>query len=219
MWLLLIIIIIIDQCIISRYASCFCHQLDPIKYPLNTEWSSIAQRITLLYDQHLDYNPQYDGYNLNITIKQADAILLGYPLQYTNIKSSTRINNLKLYANVTRSNGPAMTWSMHTIGHLEVDSTPPTRQMFKRTYEPYVRRPFYVWNEYMDGIEDGANNFITGAGGFLQLIINGYAGIRIKPDSLTIEKVALPPNATKLKLNGLFNYLLAIFCCFFLACA
>lgn len=172
----------------------------------------MAQRITLLYDPHLDYNPQYDGYNLNITIKQADVTLLGYPLQYTNIKSSTRRNNLKLYENVTRSNGPAMTWSMHTIGHIDVESTPPTRQMFQRTYEPYVRRPFYVWNEYMDGIADGANNFITGAGGFLQLIIYGYAGIRIKPDSLTIEKVALPPNATKLKLNGLFYYVLAIFC-------
>lgn len=158
-----------------------------------------------MYDQHLDYNPQYDGYNLNVTIKQADVTLLGYPLQYKNIQSSTRKNNLNFYANLTRSTGPAMTWSMHTIGHLDVDdSKPPTKQMFERTWLPYIRQPYYVWNEYMMGVKDGASNFITGAGGFLQLIIYGYAGIRINDDSLTIEKCTLPPTTTKLKLNGLY---------------
>lgn len=167
------------------------------------DWSSIAKRITLLYDRQLDYNPQYDGYNLNVKIKQADVTLLGYPLQYTNIQTTTRRNNLNFYENVTRANGPAMTWSMHTIGHLDVDPMPPSAHKFQKTYAPYVRQPFYVWNEYVNGVENGASNFITGAGGFLQLIIYGYAGIRINADSLTIEKSTLPPNTTQLKLNGL----------------
>lgn len=185
-----------------RFASCFCNQLDPIKYPLNSNWSSIAQHITLLYDRQLDYHPQYDGYNLSISIKQADAALLGYPLQFANIRASTHRNNLNYYANVTRSNGPAMTWSMHAIGHLEVDSTPPSEQIFNHTFIPYIRSPYFVWNEYVNGVPDGASNFITGAGGFLQLIMYGFAGIRINSDSLSLGHSQLPPKTTKLKLNG-----------------
>lgn len=95
-----------------------------------------------------------------------------------------------------------MTWSMHAIGHLETDSTPPTEQIFNRTFVPYIRLPYFVWNEYVNGVPDGASNFITGAGGFMQLIIYGYAGIRINFDSLIIEKPQLPPNTQQLKLNG-----------------
>lgn len=192
----------------SSFASCICHQLDPTRYDVNSNWTSIAKHITLIYDRELDYYPQYDGYNLNITIKQADVVLLGYPLEFANIQPSTRRNNLKLYANLTRENGPAMTWSMHAIGHLEVDSMPPSQKIFNRTYIPYVRSPYFVWNEYVNGVPGGAANFITGAGGFLQLIMYGYAGIRINVDSMSIEKPQLPPNTHRLKLNGLYisNY-------------
>lgn len=155
----------------------------------------------MLYDSHNDYNPQYDGYNLSIGIKQADVVLLGYPLQYANVQKTTRKNNLILYENVTRSNGPAMTWSMDAIGYLDVNILP-TEQLFNRTFIPYIRKPFYVWNEYVVGVKDGASNFITGAGGFLQLIMYGYAGIRINADSLTVKNPVLPPKINKLKLNG-----------------
>lgn len=165
------------------------------------KWLEIASKIRLLYDPILDYNPQFDGYDLSMHIKQADVALLGYPLQYANIGQSTRRNNLKFYENVTRTNGPAMTWSMHAIGHLDIDEIP-DEQQFRHTFEPYVRMPYYVWNEYVDGVEDGASNFITGAGGFLQLILYGYVGIRIQTDSMTIDKTKLPPHTERLKLNG-----------------
>lgn len=171
------------------------------KSDTNNNWSKIANKIRLLHDAKLDYNPQYEGYNLSIPIKQADVALLGYPLQYANINARTRRNNLKFYENVTRKNGPAMTWSMHAIGHLDIDELP-TEEFFNRTFASYIRKPFYVWNEYVDGVTDGASNFITGAGGFLQLIMYGYAGIRINADSLTIERSTLPPRTSKLKLNG-----------------
>lgn len=154
----------------------------------------------------LDYNPQYDGYNLSIPIKQADVVLLGYPLQYANVKKSTRRNNLEFYANVTRETGPAMTWSMHAIGHLEIAELP-TEELFHRTYAPYIRKPFYVWNEFVEGLSGGASNFITGAGGFLQLIMYGYAGIRINADSMTITRPTLPPRTNELKFNGWLSYL------------
>lgn len=194
-----------------RFASCVCNRLDPVKYTVNSNWSSIAQRITLLYDRQLDYNPQYDGYNLSIGIKQADVALLGYPLQFANIRTSTRRNNLNFYTNLTRPNGPAMTWSMHAIGYLETNSIPPNEEIFNRTFIPYIRSPYFVWNEFKNGIPNGASNFITGAGGFLQLIVYGFAGIRINSDSLSIHRPQLPPNTTGLKLKGLDTYCETIF--------
>lgn len=171
----------------------------------------MAKRITLLYDRELDYNPQYDGYPLGEKIKQADVALLGFPLYYANIQASTRRNNLLYYANVTDANGPAMAWSMYMIGFLESEPAAATIEMFRRAFVPYIRKPFYVWNENAAGTPTGAGNFITGAGGFLQLIMYGYAGIRINTDSMTIEKPALPPNTTELKLNGRIFF----FCCLF----
>lgn len=133
-------------------------------------------------------------------IKQADVVLLAYPLQYRMDRALKR-NNLNIYANVTRDSGPAMTWSMHALGHLDIGDVP-SETMFNRTFVPYIRKPFYTWNEYMNGVKDGAENFITGAGGFLQLIMYGYTGIRLNADALIISGSQLPPQTTKMILNG-----------------
>lgn len=172
----------------------------PSIYPSSTNWSSIASSIKLPYDVERDYNPQYDGYILGTQIKQADAILLAYPLQ-SGMAVTTKRNNLNIYANATRDSGPAMTWSMHALGHLDIGDVPSEPQ-FNRTFLPYIRKPFYTWNEYVNGVKDGAENFITGAGGFLQLIMYGYAGIRINADAMVINGPQLPPRTTKMILNG-----------------
>lgn len=43
-------------------------------------------------------------------------------------------------------------------------------------------------------------NFITGAGGFLQAVVYGYGGIRIKKDGLYFNST-LPPGVTKLAMG------------------
>lgn len=51
-------------------------------YEIVDKWSTIAKSLTLLYDETLKYNPQYEGYEIGTDIKQADIVLLGFPLQY-----------------------------------------------------------------------------------------------------------------------------------------
>lgn len=58
--------------------------------------------------------------------------------------SSTRLNDLTYYESVTRKDGPAMTWSMHTIGHLRLDDDAKAGEVFDKSYEGYVREPFKV---------------------------------------------------------------------------
>lgn len=57
-----------------------------------------------------------------------------------------------------------------------------------------------VWNENKGG--DGATNFITGMGGFLQSILFGFGGIRLHKNHLIIDPV-LPPDCNKLRFVGI----------------
>lgn len=57
---------------------------------------------------------------------------------------STRANDLYHYESVTRSSGPAMTWSMHTIGHLQLGEDRKANENFNKSYQAYVREPFKV---------------------------------------------------------------------------
>lgn len=60
-------------------------------------------------------------------------------------RRSTRANDLSYYETVTRESGPAMTWSMHAIGHLRIGNSKHAAQLFKDSYQGYVREPFKVF--------------------------------------------------------------------------
>lgn len=171
------------------------------KNETNDEWNDIATRLTILYDRELDYHPQFEGYKVGTEIKQADTVLIGYPLMFP-MNQSTRANDLKLYGSATRRSGPAMSNSMYAINYLDVDDEQRANEMLSATYKPYIRRPFNVWSEVIEG-EDGASNFITGAGGFLQTIFNGFLGVRLHLDRLEIRNPKLPENCTTLGVRGL----------------
>ena len=57
-----------------------------------------------------------------------------------------------------------------------------------------------MWSEYPDGT--GAINFITGMGGFLQSILNGYVGVRLKATGISL-KPSLPSSCSRLKVTGI----------------
>lgn len=123
--------------------------------------------------------------------------------------SETIRNNLHIYEKITRENGPAMTWAMHVIGHLDIGDVESAAALYDRSFVDYMRKPFYIWSEVLEAFE-GAGNFITGAGGFLQSIINGYGGVRLYNDTLYILNPRLPPKSTKLSFAGI-TYLESIF--------
>ncbi|XP_039765165.1 protein-glucosylgalactosylhydroxylysine glucosidase [Pararge aegeria] len=184
---------------LAQYVACQCKSYYMAKDP--DHWADIAWSLTLPYDETLDYHPQFQGYRRGEGIKQADAVLLGFPLQYP-MNISTRINDLTYYESVTRGNGPAMTWSMHTIGQLQIQDNLRAATLFNKSYEGYVREPFKVWTE-LRRPKVGAVNFHTGMGGFLQTLMFGYAGIRIHLNRLEITQPQLPPEATKFRIKGI----------------
>ncbi|XP_047545214.1 protein-glucosylgalactosylhydroxylysine glucosidase [Vanessa atalanta] len=184
---------------LAQYVSCLCKSYYMAKSP--DHWADIAWSLAMPYDETLNYHPQFQDYKRGDFIKQADAVLLGFPLQYP-MNISTRANDLTYYETVTRSNGPAMTWSMHSIGQLDIEENLKAAKLFNKSYEGYVREPFKVWSE-LRRPRVGAVNFLTGMGGFLQTLMFGYAGLRIHLDRLEVNRPQLPPEATRFRIKGI----------------
>lgn len=168
------------------------------------KWIEIAEKIRIIYDESLDYHPEFEGYVKGEEVKQADTILIGYPLMFP-MNESTRRNDLNYYVDATRKSGPAMTYSIFCINYLDIGDVEDANEMLVRSYKPYIRKPFNVWSEVVEG-DEGAGNFITGAGGFLQAIFNGFLGIRIHREFLEIKNPQLPKNSKKVKIGG-FSFL------------
>jgi len=185
----------------AKYAECLCGSS---MTPVPQDWLDLASSLSLLYDAEHDYHPEFEGYQFGTEIKQADVVLIGFPQQYE-MPASTRRNDLEIYENVTRHDGPAMTWAMHTIGFLDLDEVDKAAELFNRSYQNYVRQPYKIWTEAQPPTL-GAINFITGMGGFLQSVVSGFGGYRLHPEHILFHKPRLPPNTTGLKIKGL-NYL------------
>ncbi|GMI29495.1 hypothetical protein TeGR_g5640 [Tetraparma gracilis] len=146
------------------------------------EWGQVADSLVVLEaqdDTGATYHPEYAGYEIGTEIKQADVVLLGYPLGLE-MDAAVRRNDLDIYAAVTDGNGPAMTWAMHAVGFLELleesDSADDAGALFNRSFAN-VKEPFLTWTETPEG---GAVGFITGAGGFLQGLYSGWGGLRVE---------------------------------------
>ncbi|XP_058056371.1 protein-glucosylgalactosylhydroxylysine glucosidase-like [Anopheles bellator] len=182
------------------FAGCLCNNSGS-----GANWSEIAKRLKLPYDSGLDYHPQYDGYQPGTVIKQADTVLLGYPLQYAGQTATTRSNDLKTYEAVTRRTGPAMTWAMHSINHLDLGELDQAATYLNRSYQPYMKGSFLVWYELQQPSDSGgAKNFVTGAGGFLQAMLFGYGGARIYLDRMEVRgNLEPPPGSSGLVIKGI----------------
>jgi len=161
---------------------------------------------------HGGYHPEYQGFPKrpsNVRAKQADTILLAYPLGA--VENTAMIaNDLDFYERITDPTGPAMTWSMFAVGWFSVKDFQRSIPHFKKGFDN-AQPPFGVWTEFPHGAKNfpGCINFITGAGGFLQSLIYGTSGMRIKRDGLYFNPP--PPSATgtrahKLTLHS-FHYL------------
>ncbi|XP_055339446.1 protein-glucosylgalactosylhydroxylysine glucosidase-like [Paramacrobiotus metropolitanus] len=169
-------------------------------HPDCSKWMDTANKLIIL-ENTLDgrvFHPEFEGFipgkrhstdhQKPALVKQADVILLGYPLDMP-MNRSIRANDLDIYLNITDVEGPAMTWGMFSVGYLELERHEEADLLFVKNYENIVS-PFGVWSENPGG--QGALNFLTGMGGFLQAVINGYGGIRLRADELLVHPRPLP---------------------------
>ena len=160
------------------------------------DWHTVATNMYIPYDANLKYHPEFDGFNITdpqSVVKQADTILINFPLMYSSVADGEQAkrNDLEFYGKITDQNGPAMTHSMFSIGWNEFGEAQKAHDALQKNFEN-MQKPFHVWSEVRGG--EGAANFITAAGGYLQAIVFGYAGLRLRDDRLSFDIHALPGN-------------------------
>ncbi|XP_037308492.2 protein-glucosylgalactosylhydroxylysine glucosidase [Pungitius pungitius] len=174
---------------------------DLLQHPAPKEWQEVAHNLKIPFDEEAQYHPEFDGYVKGHPVKQADTVMLGYPLGLP-MTPEIRRNDLEAYEPVTDPNGPAMTWGMFAIGWLELGEAAKAQHLLDKCYKN-IQGPFQVWSESSDG--SGAVNFLTGMGGFLQAVLFGYTGFRVQKECLAFSPL-LPEDISELCIRGV-NYL------------
>jgi trehalose/maltose hydrolase-like predicted phosphorylase len=176
-------------------------------------WANVAANITVLFDKATQTHPEYQDfpkYNNWVgkagVVKQADVVLLEYPLGEA-VPAHVRANDLAFYGKLYDPKGPCMTHAMTAIGWLSAGEPAAAHAEFAATQEN-AQRPFNVWtespspNQHASLDDAGCYNFLTGAGGWLQSLTNGYGGIRNRETGVHFD-LALPSGASSIKFRGL----------------
>lgn len=132
-------------------------------------------------------------------IKQADANLLAYPLGMITDEYRQR-QDLEYYAErIDQKDGPAMSYSVYCVQYARMGEADKAYEMFRRCYEPNLRKPFGVISE-----TPTSNNpyFMTGAGGLLQAVLNGFCGLQITDEGIVQLPSVLPSHWKRVTVTG-----------------
>ncbi|MEU7429905.1 glycosyl hydrolase family 65 protein [Streptomyces sioyaensis] len=152
--------------------------------PADPRWARTADGLVVLFDQERGVHPEFDGYDGRL-IKQADVVMLAYPWENPQSDEVTRAD-LEYYGARTDDGGPSMTDSVHAIVHAQLGDVRAAFEHTRRSVDPFVRAPF---DQFAEGRMGGAFTFLTGHGGFLQVFLYGYSGLRWRADRLLLDPV------------------------------
>ncbi|MFI1395228.1 discoidin domain-containing protein [Streptomyces sp. NPDC020681] len=174
------------------------------------KWRRTADGLRIPYDAQRKIFLQYAGYP-GTRIKQADTVLLTYPLQWP-MEPGAAAATLDHYAQRTDPDGPAMTDSVHAIDAAVIGAPGcSTYTYLQRAIKPFVRGPFSIFAEARGdkpGADDPlagspAQDFITGKGGFLQVFTHGLTGLRLREDGVRLDPLLPPQLRHGVTLRGL----------------
>ena len=131
-------------------------------------------------------------------IKQGDVNLLSYPFKEITDRN-TILKDLNYYEPRV-GEGPAMTHAIFSILYSRLGMPDKAIKAFKEGYTLNMRPPFGVIAETATG-----NNpyFLTGAGGMVQAMLNGFGGLDITPTGIVQLKTSLPASIKSLQLTGI----------------
>ncbi|RFU75748.1 acid trehalase [Trichoderma arundinaceum] len=171
----------------------------------NKTWSEMASNVLVIRENGVTL--EFTTMNGSAVVKQADVIMVTYPLSYaTNYSTEDALNDLDYYANKQSPDGPAMTYAFFSIVANEISPSGCSAYTYAQyAYKPYVRAPFYqiseqlIDNANINGGTHPAYPFLTGHGGANQVVLFGYLGLRLVPDDVIHIEPNLPPQIPYLR--------------------
>jgi protein-glucosylgalactosylhydroxylysine glucosidase len=159
--------------------------------PINFDWQEVSQNIPIMRfpDGVTRENRTYNGQ----VIKQADVILLAFPLDFYTDTALIR-RDLAYYGPKMDKNGPAMGGATLAAIHGRLGEPDLAYQAFVKSYKPNEVPPFGVLSETAGGTNP---YFATGAGGMLQAIIYGIGGIELTDNGFSMRNASTLPKGWK----------------------
>ena len=168
-----------------------------LKQPVNPAWKQTADRL------HYRYLPdgiiaEHDTYHGEVT-KQADVVLLAYPLHELTDKQAINRTLDYYIPTVPEQKTPAMSKSIYATLYARIGMPDKALYWWRDSYLPNLNPPFRVLAEFNGGTNP---YFITGAGGTLQALLFGFAGLDITDKGLKqAYKPILPAEWTSLTIR------------------
>ena len=161
------------------------------------QWKEVSQGLRILQFENgvTREHATYQGE----TIKQADVNLLAYPLGKITDPGQQR-KDLAYYAErIDQRDGPMMSYAVFCVQYARMGDAAKAWEMFRRCYLPNWRPPFGVLSE-----TPASNNpyFMTGAGGLLQAVLNGFCGLQVTEEGIVQLPSVLPPHWKKVTVTG-----------------
>lgn len=168
-----------------------------LKEQANPAWQQTADKL------HYRYLPdgiiaEHDTYHGEVT-KQADVVLLAYPLHELTDKHKIEQTLAYYIPTVPEKKTPAMSKSIYATLYARLGQTDKAIFWWRDSYLPNLNPPFRVVAEFNGGTNP---YFITGAGGTLQALLFGFAGLDITDKGLKqAYKPTLPTEWTSLTIR------------------
>lgn len=163
--------------------------------PVPQTWADIAEKMYLPYSDELGTYLEHDTYS-DQTIKQADTTLLIYPYDI-GMTPREKESAVTFYRSRYPNHKIMMSSAIDGITFCEIGRPESAWECFVDLL-PHFRLPCLHVSE---SPQNEVMSFATGLGGLLQLLVNGFAGIRITPEGLSV-KPALPDAIHTLTLTG-----------------
>jgi len=178
---------------VLRYATLAARELgfDP-----DPRWQTVADHMLILQREG-GTTQEYEGYD-GRTIKQADVNLLAYPLEVITGEATIR-KDLDYYEPRLDEDAPAMSHSVLAVIFARLGDRDRAYELFKRSYQPNQKPPFGVLTE-----TPYSSNpyFATAAGGMLQVVLSGFAGLTFTENGIEQKRSCLPKSWQSLTITG-----------------
>ena len=162
----------------------------------DADWAHVAENIPILKfpDGTTRENASYDG----VTIKQADANLLSWPMDIIRDEAQIR-KDLEYYVPRMSPDGPAMGKAIQSLLYTRLGDTDEAYELFEQSYQPNEVPPFGVLSETAGGTNP---YFATGAGGMLQAVLFGFGGLDFTEEGIVQRGGYLPKAWKSLVITG-----------------
>jgi trehalose/maltose hydrolase-like predicted phosphorylase len=165
--------------------------------PENKDWELVEQNIPILKfpDGVTKEHETYKGEG----IKQADVNLLAYPLKTITDKNQIEKDLAYYETRIPDEGTPAMTHAIFALLYSRIGNADQAYKYFRESYQPNLNPPFRVIAETKGGTNP---YFATGAGGVLQSVLMGFAGLDMTSKGLVQVPSVLPKQWKSVKITG-----------------